>query len=116
MKLNLIKCLLLILTISIAFVSCNSKSKVSEEMESNKIENPLEEGYIPATVVLGETCKVRLRATMKDTQSYLIPVNEMGEEFLKDGLEVYVQFIPSRAMQPEGCTGKVISVTDIVLK
>jgi len=64
-------------------------------------------------VHISKECGVIITITENGTEVKLYPVN-FPEEFKKDGLKVSFNSLPSRAMQPTGCTvDHVVAVENV---
>jgi hypothetical protein len=83
------------------------KSRKNAEVSTS--ETPLKDGIVHVS----KECGVVITITESGSELKLYPVN-LSDEFKKEGLHISFSSLPSRAMQPTGCSvDRVVSVENV---
>jgi hypothetical protein len=107
------KSLLIIAALAFTVLSCKTSSNA--ELDSTSKEEIANDGSVNGTVYVSlKGCPALILVDNGTDQVRYYPVN-LSDEYKQDGLKISFTFVPSRAMQPEGCTlvDMVVSVDNV---
>ena len=94
-----------ILLLASSLMACKSHKNV----EGTSSESTLKDGVVH----ISKECGVVITITESGSELKLYPVN-LSDEFKKEGLHISFSSLPSRAMQPTGCSvDRVVSVENV---
>ncbi|TNF49694.1 MAG: hypothetical protein EP305_02135 [Bacteroidetes bacterium] len=108
------KALFTSLVVLLMVASCKSAEVVTTENKDVN-EEVTQDGAVTGVVYVNlKGCPVLILVDSGTDQKRLYPVN-LPEEFKVDGTKISFNYVPSRAMQPEGCTliDMVVSVENV---
>jgi hypothetical protein len=111
---KIMKALFMSLVVLLLVASCKSAEVVATE-NKDIMEEVSEDGAVSGVVYVSlKGCPVLIIVDSGADQKRLYPVN-LPQEFKVDGTKILFNYIPSRAMQPDGCTliDMVVSVENV---
>ncbi len=108
------KSLLISLMVVLLISSCKSVEVVATE-NKEVMEEVSQDDTVSGVVYVGiKGCPILIIVDTGTDQKRLYPIN-LNQEFKIDGTKISFNYVPSRAMQPEGCTliDMVVSVENV---